>query len=86
MQGRYALSCFKTLIETGKKSIEIRPEAYEDFNNALDKELDMSIWLDPRQKSYYQNEFGRSATNAPWKVMQLWTAWRKPNLDHYKIS
>jgi 4-hydroxyacetophenone monooxygenase len=86
MQGRYALSCFKTLIETGKKSIEIRPEAYESFNEALDRELDMSIWLDPRQKSYYQNEFGRSATNAPWKVMQLWTAWRKPNLDHYKIS
>jgi 4-hydroxyacetophenone monooxygenase len=86
MQTRYALSCFKTLIEKGLKFMDVRHDAYEDFNKKLDVELDQSIWMDDRQTSYYKNEFGRSATNSPWKVSQLWAAWRAPDLKHYETS
>ncbi|MFZ0500929.1 MAG: NAD(P)/FAD-dependent oxidoreductase [Steroidobacteraceae bacterium] len=86
MQTRYALTCFKMLIETNRKFLDVRKSAYEEFNGRLDEELAQTIWLDKRQQSYYQNEFGRSATNSPWKVLQLWTAWREPDLDHYELG
>ena len=85
MQTRYAMLCFKELIERGAKSLEIRQDIFESFNEALDKELQGSIWLDPRQKSYYVNEYGRSATNSPWRVSEQWAAWRHPDFSHYLI-
>ena len=86
MQTRYAMTCFKHLIETGQKFLDIRKDVYEDFNEKLDRELDMTIWMDPRQNSYYRNEFGRSATNSPWKVSELWNAWRHPIFENYEFG
>jgi 4-hydroxyacetophenone monooxygenase len=86
MQTRYALNCFKALIEHDKRYLDVKPEAYHKFNARLDEELSKTIWMDPRQKPYYQNEFGRSATNSPWKVSQLWKAWHGPELRHYEIG
>lgn len=86
MQTRYAMGAFKALIENGKRYLDVKPSAYDGFNARLDEELTKTIWLDPRQKSYYTNEYGRSATNAPWKVSEMWQAWRRPNLDDYEVG
>jgi 4-hydroxyacetophenone monooxygenase len=86
MQLRYALESFKVLIEKGRKFLDVKKSAYDTFNVELDKELDKTIWLDKRQKSYYTNEFGRSATNAPWKVSQFYKAWRRPDLNDYDLG
>lgn len=86
MQTRFALTCFRRLIENGWKSIEVRQDAYDEFNAELDRQLADSIWMDKRQTSYYRNEFGRSATNSPWKASQLYEAWKEPKLDHYHIT
>ncbi|HVW71231.1 MAG TPA: hypothetical protein VHB68_19790, partial [Steroidobacteraceae bacterium] len=86
MQTRYALNCFKALIEKDKRFLTVRRDAYDAFNARLDDELTRTIWMDPRQRSYYQNEFGRSATNSPWKVSQLWNAWRAPDLGDYELG
>jgi 4-hydroxyacetophenone monooxygenase len=86
MQTRYALTCFKKLIESKSKFLDIKKPVYEDFNEKLDRELEKTIWMDPRQKSYYVNEFGRSATNSPWKVSELWNAWRYPDFENYDFG
>lgn len=86
MQTRFALTCFKRMIENGWRSMEVKKEAYNAFNAELDRELSTSIWMDKRQNSYYRNEFGRSATNSPWKASQLYEAWKEPKMDHWTVT
>ena len=37
--------------------------------------------MDPRAKSYYQNEHGRSATNCPFYGTEMWHRLRSPSLE-----
>lgn len=84
MQTRYALTCFKTLIENGLRSIEVRQEAFDEYNEYLDRELESTVWMHPNQRSFYQNETGRLVTNGPWKSSELHAVWREPNREHFR--
>jgi 4-hydroxyacetophenone monooxygenase len=57
------------MIEEGKSRVEVKTEAYERYNEALDIEASKLILLQEEgapEKNYYVNEFGRLQMNAPW--------------------
>ena len=57
------------MIEEGKSEIEVKEEAYERYNEALDAEASSLLLLQEEgapDKNYYINEFGRLQMNAPW--------------------
>lgn len=83
MQTRYALTCFKTLIENNWRSMEIRQDAFDEYNEYLDRELAHTVWMHPDQKSFYQNETGRLVTNGPWKSSELHKRWMAPERSHF---
>jgi 4-hydroxyacetophenone monooxygenase len=81
MVTRFALQCMERLILGQHSSIDVTEDAYWRYNDELD-ELEVSrIYMDPRAKSYYQNEHGRSATNCPFPGTQMWHRLRRPNFD-----
>ncbi len=58
------------MLEQGESRVEVSQEAYERYNEALDRG-----GAQPRcscsdegapEKNYYVNEFGRLQVNAPW--------------------
>ena len=81
----YFLQCFKAMIENGWTSIDIREDAYRDFNESLDVRTSVLVCMDPRQTSYYRNEFGRSAAQSPWSSAEIWRALAAPDFSHYDI-
>ena len=57
------------MIEEGKSRVEVKTEAYERYNEALDAEATKLLLLQDEgapDKNYYINEFGRLQVNAPW--------------------
>jgi 4-hydroxyacetophenone monooxygenase len=72
MQARYILGCIRYLIQNRRRSLEVKQGVFERFNEYLDERLRSLIWMDPRQVSYYRNEFGRSATNGAWLNAEYW--------------
>jgi 4-hydroxyacetophenone monooxygenase len=65
----YAATCIVEAIEHGKSRVEVKLEAYERYNKALDQEASTLLLLQEEgapDKNYYINEFGRMQVNAPW--------------------
>jgi 4-hydroxyacetophenone monooxygenase len=75
---RFALSCIAGLIEQQKRSVEVTSEAYWRFNEELDLEERMMIYMDPRAHNYYQSEYGRSCANGPIDFRRMWHWLRDP--------
>ena len=65
----YAARCIVRMLETKTSRVEVKPEPYIRYNEALDKECEKLILLQKEgapEKNYYVNEFGRVQVNAPW--------------------
>jgi 4-hydroxyacetophenone monooxygenase len=82
---RYTLQCIEHLVLTGRRSIEPSEDAYWRWNAALDAREEHKIYRDPRARSYYQNEHGRSATNCPFTGTEMWHRLRHPDLDDLEV-
>ena len=69
---RFALRCIAGLIEQSKRAVDVRPDAYWRFNDELDRNEKLMIYMDPRVTNYYRNEHGRSAVNGPMDFRRMW--------------
>ncbi len=81
MVTRYALQCIEYLIANDKRSIDVTESAYWSWNSELDEREKTRIYMDRRAKSYYQNEYGRSATNCPFYGTEMWHYLRTPDFQ-----
>jgi 4-hydroxyacetophenone monooxygenase len=84
---RYALECVERLIlDGGTGAIEVTQEAYEHYNEEVDRRNEMKVWSDPRAHNYWgRNQFGRSS-RCPFRGTELWRLLRHPNFDDMSIS
>jgi 4-hydroxyacetophenone monooxygenase len=65
----YSAQCLVRMLEEGKSRVEVRRDAFERYNAALDEESRKLLLLQDEgapDKNYYVNEFGRMQVNAPW--------------------
>ncbi|GGJ22051.1 flavin-containing monooxygenase [Paenarthrobacter histidinolovorans] len=85
-QGRFILSCLKTLIEEDKRSIEVKPEVVQDYNEAIDERLNRMVWTEPGLVSRFRNSTGRVITNHPWTLLEFWERTRSPQMDDFIID
>jgi len=69
---RFALRCIAGLIEQDKQAVDVTPDAYWRFNDELDRNEKLMIYMDPRVTNYYRNEHGRSAVNGPVDFRRMW--------------
>ena len=75
---RFALENIGGLIERERRVVEVTEDAYWRFNAELDTAERLMTYVDPRANNYYQNEFGRSASNGPFDTRLNWTWLRDP--------
>jgi len=74
------------LILDGKKSIDVKQEAYWRYNKLVDERNWTKVWADPRAQSYYWTHSGRTATQNPFGAPEMWHFLRKPDLDDMKVD
>jgi 4-hydroxyacetophenone monooxygenase len=82
---RYALECMERLILEDERSIEPTEEAYRSFNEDVDERNGRKVWSDPRSRSYYWTEHGRSVVMCPFTGPEIWRLLRHPPYDELEI-
>ena len=84
---KYILAFLHAMVADGWKSAEVRQEAYDRFNEALDQRLSNLVSVHPRaHKSYFTNEFGRSAVQSPWLSAEACAFFSRPDFENYLIQ
>lgn len=79
----YIVECLQYLVESGNASIDVKPEALEEYNRRVDAALDLTVWAHPGAKvsGYYRNRQGRPVTPCPWRLVDYWTMLREPTIE-----
>jgi 4-hydroxyacetophenone monooxygenase len=74
----YALQCMERLILDGKRSLDVKEEAYWRFSRMVDEQNAMRVWSDRRANSYYWAE-GRSPGMNPLTGRENWHYLHRPD-------
>jgi 4-hydroxyacetophenone monooxygenase len=82
-QLRYALQGIERLTSGRAKSVEVRSEVCEDYNQRVDALMDQMIWSHKGTTSYFRNKAGRVVVNSPWKYIDYWRASLEYNPAEY---
>jgi 4-hydroxyacetophenone monooxygenase len=65
----YSATLLTRMLQEGKSRVEVKEDAYERYNEALDEEASKLLLMQDEgcpEKNYYINEYGRMQVNAPW--------------------
>jgi 4-hydroxyacetophenone monooxygenase len=73
------------IIENGWKSMCVRREVFDDYNERMDAATARIIWEGESAGSYYVNEFGRSAVNMPWAADLYHTWLLEPRVSDFEV-
>ncbi|MEV5829406.1 NAD(P)/FAD-dependent oxidoreductase [Spirillospora sp. NPDC052242] len=76
----YITECLQLLVERGARSIEVTPEALDEFVARVDAQMEGSIWRNSdRAHTYYRNASGRVLLPQPWRMVDYWHMCRTPD-------
>lgn len=81
----YALQCIEQLILNGRRTIEVKTDAYWRYNRLLDEHNARRVWSDPRARNYYWTKHGRSATQNPFTTPEMWRFLRRPDFADLEL-
>ena len=68
-QIHYAMEGIRELIESEAKSIECRPESFDEYNEKVDAALSKMVWSHRAMTNWYKNKHGRVVLNSPWRLV-----------------
>ncbi|MCW2701348.1 MAG: monooxygenase [Blastococcus sp.] len=81
----YILECLRLLLEGGHRAMECRPDAYDTYNDLIDRENRAKAWGASEVTSWYKNAKGRVTQNWPFPLLTYWQMTRKPDPSQYDI-
>jgi 4-hydroxyacetophenone monooxygenase len=85
MSAHYALRCIEQLVVHDNKAIEVKEDAYWQYNDLVDRRNLTKVWSDPRNHGYYWSEYGRSVTQCPFTAVEMFRFLHEPNFEDYEI-
>jgi len=68
-QVRYTMQALREMLERGADVVEVRREAFEDYNLKVDDMHRRLVWSHPGVNNWYRNKSGRVVTNSPWRLV-----------------
>ncbi|MFC6707131.1 flavin-containing monooxygenase [Flexivirga alba] len=85
-QSVYLLSAVKTLLEGGHRSMNLRPEVFEDYRDEITEASAQRAWGWSKTHSWYQNAEGRSTIMWPLSAQRYLDSTEAVDPDHYEFS
>lgn len=84
---RYAVQGIIHVLEQGIKAIDVREQAFDEYNRELDARHDNLIWDKeaPVGRNYYVNKFGRQNVNWSFRNVEYFTKVAKLNPDDFEV-
>lgn len=85
-QMRYITHCLEQLIDSGHRSMEPRPELYDDWHERSQAELETLVWSQPSVKhSFYKNAHGEIHGLSPWRLVDYWRRTKDADLADFEL-
>ncbi len=81
----YVMECLRLLLEQGHRSMDVRPEVHDEYNDWIDRGNEQRVWSVPGVNSWYKNATGRSAQNWPFSLLEYWKQTRRPRPRDYEL-
>jgi len=69
---RYIVNALKLLAETGAKTMEVKKDVHDAFNEKVDEANRQMAWGVPGVTSWYKNAKGRVSQNWPYLLVDYW--------------
>lgn len=76
MVTRFALEAFAGMILGGHKTVEVKREAFDRYNERLDRREALKIYTDRRAQNFFMNKHARSSVMCPFGPAELWRMFR----------
>ncbi|HWA61145.1 MAG TPA: NAD(P)/FAD-dependent oxidoreductase [Caulobacteraceae bacterium] len=83
---RYILGCLELLAETGARTLEVKKDVHDAFNERVDAANKLMAWGAPNVTSWYKNEAGRVTQNWPFALVDYWRATLKPDPADFTLK
>jgi 4-hydroxyacetophenone monooxygenase len=84
-EAHYIVESVRMLLESGKRSMDCRPEVHDAYNDRIDAANRLRAWGASSVNSWYKNEQGRVTQNWPFALLEFWQQTREPNPDDYVL-
>jgi len=75
---RFALECFRGLIEGERRTVDVSADAYRRFGEEVDRWEAFKIYQAAGVRTYFQGRYGRSPVNGPIDMRKIWAWLRSP--------
>ncbi|WP_158971248.1 flavin-containing monooxygenase [Chachezhania sediminis] len=83
LQTSYILSIVARMAEAGARTVEVKPEVYEDYNRKIDEAHNRMVWTHEGTENWYRNSRGRVVAITPWRNDHFWHLTRDADPDDY---
>jgi 4-hydroxyacetophenone monooxygenase len=86
-QVSHAIDAIHEVLTSGARTIEIRPDVADEYNERLQREISQLVWAHPSIKhSHYKNPQGKVFTLSPWSIDEYWEMTRDLRVDDYIVK
>ncbi len=89
MWAGFVARCITTMIEQGHRTVEVKADAFADYNERLVEESQNLIMVTDEviaRRNYYVNERGRMQVNAPWETSDYYRMVSYPDHDDLRFE
>jgi 4-hydroxyacetophenone monooxygenase len=82
---RYVMDSLRTVLATGARALDCKPEVHDAYNVEVDAENLRMVWGVANVSSWYKNSKGRVAQNWPFPLLEYWKRTKAVNPDDYEL-
>ena len=85
-QAAYIGQCLEKLIRENRKSIAVRKDVHDTYNEEVDALNATSAWGVDVVSNWYKNKQGRVTANLPLRPLDYWNRLRSPDFAEYHLA
>jgi len=82
----FIMECLKMLLEKKQQSMTVTDQAFQAFNEMIDRENALMAWGVSTVSSWYKNDSGRVTQNWPLSIDAFYTMTEKPLPAHFSFA
>ncbi|MGE2834735.1 flavin-containing monooxygenase [Mycobacterium sp. SMC-4] len=83
----YVMECLALMALRGAATIEVTPEAFDDYVRQIDETMAQTVWCHtPTAHTYYRSGGGRIVTAFPFRLIDVWQGHRAPKEEDLRLS
>jgi 4-hydroxyacetophenone monooxygenase len=85
VQMGYISRLLASMFRTGARSIDVRRDLFDEYNDLVDRTSEMTVWTHPGTNTYFRNSRGRLVFVSPFRNVEYWTRAERSSIEDYQV-